>query len=285
MRNRKTPSTATILADDILVTDDITEAIADRWSAYGLCAAVLSGSVTFAVAGQTFTARRGDSIVRMPGQSLDLVCPDPDFTMVAILVSDTFLRQAQPKELSATHGLLAPIDSVVLHGTDGLARRLASDIRDIESRLTDDFHFFHTAIVARAVGTLLIDIADMQARDGYVTAKGETKARVVFRQFIGLLEGGLYRSQRQTSAYADSLGISAAYLSQCCKKAGGDSVSHFIDLFTTRDLVLQLRDTTRPLKAIADSLCFPSVPMLNRYAHRMLGMSPTEYRTTFCSAC
>lgn len=93
-----------------------------------------------------------------------------------------------------------------------------------------------------------------------------------------MLESGTYRTHREVAYYASELCVVPKYLSELCIKFSGVPANYWIKRFTLQEIKKLLRDKSLTIVQIADMLNFSSPAYLNRYVHKNLGVSPTDYR-------
>jgi len=98
-----------------------------------------------------------------------------------------------------------------------------------------------------------------------------------FLLFIDTLNagGGMIRSVEEI---AGKLCITPKYLARVVKENSGMSPSQWLDEYTMRAIVHQLRHTEKPMKDIAQSMGFPSASSFGTFFRKHAGMSPANYR-------
>ena len=103
--------------------------------------------------------------------------------------------------------------------------------------------------------------------------------RPLLRQFIEMLYQGEYVRHRDLSYYASHLCITPHYLSEICKKVGGEPASYWIDRFTLHEVIRCLNRKELPLTEIVERMNFSSLSYFSRYVQKRIGVSPSEYRS------
>jgi AraC family transcriptional regulator, transcriptional activator of pobA len=85
--------------------------------------------------------------------------------------------------------------------------------------------------------------------------------------------------EREVEYYARKLFISPKYLTEICKKSSGKTALEWIRNYTTQRLIILLGNKKLSLTDISDTLKFSSLSFFSRYVRKVLGVSPSEYRS------
>ena len=101
----------------------------------------------------------------------------------------------------------------------------------------------------------------------------------VMNNFIGMLERGDYRKNREVGYYADKLCVTPKYLSEVCKKVSGFSANSWINRYAAIDLVHLLKDKSLSLTDIAYMFDFSSPSHFSRFVQNNLGQKPSAFRS------
>ncbi len=97
-----------------------------------------------------------------------------------------------------------------------------------------------------------------------------------FREFMHLLQK--YPHQREVQWYAKELSITPKYLSEISKERSGKSASEWIAEVTVAEIRHMLRDTTLPIREIAQQMEFPNASFFCQYTKKHTGMTPNRFR-------
>ena len=74
------------------------------------------------------------------------------------------------------------------------------------------------------------------------------------------------------------LRITAKYLSETVKQVSRRTPNDWIDNYVVMELRVQLKNTTKSIKEIAQEMCFPNQSFLGKYFKEHVGVSPMAYR-------
>ena len=107
-----------------------------------------------------------------------------------------------------------------------------------------------------------------------LTIEGTT----LFERFFFLAENNCIR-EREVGYYSSQLCITPKYLSVVCKKVSDKNASEWIDTFTIQKICILLKNKNLTIKEISDKMNFSNPSFFGRNVHRLLRMSPSEYRT------
>jgi AraC-like DNA-binding protein len=149
----------------------------------------------------------------------------------------------------------------------------------IRQKMADTKHHFRTNLVKALLLAMFYDMSNVIWRVERNDIKNRTRKRAdaLFTQFIGLLEDN-FRMERRVSWYAEQLGISGKYLSEVIKHVSQRTPNQWIDDYVVLEIRVQLKNTTKSVREIAQELRFANQSFLGKYFKEHVGISPTEFR-------
>ncbi len=165
----------------------------------------------------------------------------------------------------------------VFHLDDNQTKALENDIEHIKEKIADVGHRFRRELVVTMLKALIIDMSNIIYQFQQVGDEMQTRAEVIFRDFIQAVEKN-YRTERRVSWYAQQLCITSKYLSETVRIVSRRTPSDWIDSYVTRELRVMLRNSTMSIKQIADELNFANQSFLGKYFKEHVGMSPSKFR-------
>ena len=239
--------------------------------------------------GQPFTMREGDCMIIIANRMVSRVVPSADFKVTVIYVEESFLQACTPHSNYGTRGGLSLYINPIMRLTDEERLRVgerSSGMREICQRgfenvcyrMEHPHRFFHGDEMMAALQQLFIDFFECHARiEG--EAEISTQAAQVMNGFIGMLERGDYRKNREVAYYADKLCVTPKYLSEVCKKVSGFSANSWINRYAAIDLVHLLKDKSLSLTDIAYMFDFSSQSHFSRFVQNNLGQKPSAFRS------
>ena len=165
----------------------------------------------------------------------------------------------------------------VFHLDDNQTKALENDIEHIKEKIADVGHRFRRELVVTMLKALIIDMSNIIYQFQQVGDEMQTRAEVIFRDFIQTVEKN-YRTERRVSWYAQQLCITSKYLSETVRTVSRRTPSDWIDSYVTRELRVMLRNSTMSIKQIADELNFANQSFMGKYFKEHVGMSPSQFR-------
>lgn len=236
-----------------------------------------SGHAQYTVDTKMYEVSAGDVIIISEEQVVADYMLSQDCKGIALIMSYDFFQNivSGVHELSAL--FLFARTHPVFHLDDNQTKALENDIEHIKEKIIDIGHRFRRELVMTMLKALIIDMSNIIYRFQQVGEAGQTRAEVIFRDFIQTVEKN-YRTERRVSWYAQQLCITSKYLSETVRTVSRRTPSDWIDSYVTRELRVMLRNSTMSIKQIADELNFANQSFLGKYFKEHVGMSPSKFR-------
>ena len=105
-----------------------------------------------------------------------------------------------------------------------------------------------------------------------------SSAESLFQRFIKMVSDSSV-SFTSVNDYAKALNVTPKYFSSVCKRLSGKTASEIINEEIIKTSKIMLRDNTKSIKQIADSLNFANQSHFGTFFRRHVGMSPQQYRS------
>ena len=236
-----------------------------------------SGHAQYTVDTKMHEVSAGDVIIISEEQVVADYMLSQDCKGIALIMSYDFFQNIVSgiHELSAL--FLFARTHPVFHLDDNQTKALENDIEHIKEKIVDTGHRFRRELVMTMLKALIIDMSNIIYRFQQVGEAGQTRAEVIFRDFIQTVEKN-YRTERRVGWYAQQLCITSKYLSETVRTVSRRTPSDWIDSYVTRELRVMLRNSTMSIKQIADELNFANQSFLGKYFKEHVGMSPSKFR-------
>ena len=266
--------------NDLILFEDITKVplpnSPSRMKALFL-ALCTSGHAQYTVDTKMHEVSAGDVIIISEEQVVADYKLSDDCKGIALIMSYNFFQNI----VSGIHELsplfLFARTHPVFHLDDNQTKALENDIEHIKEKIADVGHRFHRELVVTMLKALIIDMSNIIYQFQQVGDEMQTRAEVIFRDFIQAVEKN-YRTERRVSWYAQQLCITSKYLSETVRIVSRRTPSDWIDSYVTRELRVMLRNSTMSIKQIADELNFANQSFLGKYFKEHVGMSPSKFR-------
>lgn len=269
------------MEEDIVYTEDILDAMSDKYLDTCLHLVCLQGEASFVLEEKKYDVRKDDCIIKPGASPITDVQYSDDFRMKGVIISNEFLRKVHPKTHYEVKGMMSMLGNPIMPMLPADTVRIVKDIDDIHERNDASYHLFYHEVVARAVQNMIMDMYDIHSRENIDDIKDASQSVKLLRQFISYLQTGMYRQERHVDYYASLLCITPKYLSEACINASGHNASFWIDRFTSEEIARLLKEEDMTMQDISDKFRFSSVNYFTRYVKRTLGMTPSEYRQKF----
>ena len=266
--------------NDLILFEDITKVplpnSPSRMKALFL-ALCTSGHAQYTVDTKMHEVSAGDVIIISEEQVVADYMLSQDCKGIALIMSYDFFQNivSGVHELSAL--FLFARTHPVFHLDDNQTKALENDIEHIKEKIIDVGHRFRRELVVTMLKALIIDMSNIIYQFQQVGDEMQTRAEVIFRDFIQAVEKN-YRTERRVSWYAQQLCITSKYLSETVRTVSRRTPSDWIDSYVTRELRVMLRNSTMSIKQIADELNFANQSFLGKYFKEHVGMSPSKFR-------
>jgi putative araC-type transcription regulator len=266
--------------NDLILFEDITKVplpnSPSRMKALFL-ALCTSGHAQYTVDTKMHEVSAGDVIIISEEQVVADYKLSDDCKGIALIMSYNFFQNI----VSGIHELsplfLFARTHPVFHLDDNQTKALENDIEHIKEKIADVGHRFRRELVVTMLKALIIDMSNIIYQFQQVGDEMQTRAEVIFRDFIQAVEKN-YRTERRVSWYAQQLCITSKYLSETVRIVSRRTPSDWIDSYVTRELRVMLRNSTMSIKQIADELNFANQSFLGKYFKEHVGMSPSKFR-------
>ncbi|SRR3712207_2655923 len=261
-----------VYATDIFLLED--ERLA-RCCFHIIC---MGGEGSFVYNESCFHINKNDIIViSHPKEIKNIACTD-DFSVECFAADYQFLSHALPPNNYSIRGSMSLYQDPVIPLSEANAEKFLGDIRRLRDRLGDEDSIYYHEIMASLCLTLMYDIFEFHAIY-YRNKEDVDHANYVVNEFLRMISGGITRTQRDASYFADQLHVSLKYLSRTVKRTTGNTVTSYIDRVTIPMLRKYLDDERLSLTQISDIMNFTSLSYFSRYCSKHLGMSPSKYRS------
>ena len=238
----------------------------------------LDGTAIINFNDKEFEIGRGGCCIIRATQLIEGWKASEDFQCIIVYADPQFIEKATPRSNYGIRGSLSLFNTPVFHLNEEEFERCKADYEHIEKCLANPGHRFFEEVKLNAMQALILDFFDFHARLNEQEDDIQTPNAQLMWRFIGMLERGDYRQNREVSYYASELCVAPKYLSEISKQISGCSANYWINRFTILDISRLLRDKLLSFVEIADLFNFPSASYFTRYVQRYLGESPSEYR-------
>ena len=192
------------------------------------------------------------------------------------MVSFDLLSKNNPDTGWGIKGFLFTQNNPVVPLSEALKQRCEMNFKLLHEKYEDKDHKFRKEILNRQTEIFVMDMWNILAQEMKNREQNQTRG-TIFERFLGLVQEHCME-HREVEFYSSKLFITAKYLTEVCKKNSGKTAMEWIQNYTTRRIVLLLKNKNLSLTEISDTLNFSSTSFFSRYVKKVLGMSPSSYR-------
>lgn len=219
----------------------------------------------------------GDLIVILHGQVTGDFLLSRDFSGKGLMISYDFFYGMVSNIHEISSAFLVTYSHPIIHlGKEEL--EIFEEYFELVSRkITDYQHHYRRDVVRSLLTAMLYDIGNSIYQDQLVNDKRQTRGETIFIDFMHLLEQN-FRRERRVSWYGQQLCITPKYLSESIKQVSKRTPNDWIDSYVVREIRVQLKNTTKSIKEIAQEMNFANQSFFGKYFREHTGVSPSEYR-------
>ena len=237
---------------------------------------VRRGEMTFSDGRHTFTSHTDDLVIWQMSNSIQAVTWSDDFEADFLIASGDFLSKFNPEMVWASKGFIFIRINPSFHLHEQSLRLMNDDFDLFRRRIAQPEAPFKEEVLGRVMQIFLYDLWTVYASEMSQMETSDNAARI-FLRFLAHVQHDC-RQQRDVAYYADLLCITPKYLSQISHQVTGLPASQWISFYATFELVTLLNDQSKSLTEVADLMHFDTASHFSRYAKKLLGKSPSDYR-------
>ena len=240
----------------------------------GLCT---KGSVRYRMDMQEQLLTPGHIIVASERHIIDQCEASPDLEGLCMMMSTPFYNEIMSNVSDLSALFLFAHNHPIFPFSERDQQVFTDYFHVIRSKMTESGSYFRHDLVRTLMLAMFYDLAGVIYQFQQVKDTRQTRADVIFTQFIHLVEANC-RQERRVSWYAKQLCITPKYLSETVKHVSQRTPNEWIDNYVILEARVLLKNTSQSIKEIAKELHFPNQSFLGKYFKEHVGMSPSEYR-------
>ncbi len=240
----------------------------------GLCQ---KGTANLSVDTRNLEVHPGDLFFVSERHIIDYYTTSPDFECICFMVSTPFYHSFVLNVKNVSSLLLFSRSNPVVTLTPDETKVFKNYYAAIRDKVGTTTHHYREELVKALMLAMFYDMSNVIWRVEQPDRKAQSRADIIFAKFINLLEQN-FKKERFVNWYAKELCITPKYLSDVCKQVSKRTANDWIDSYVILELRVQLKNSTKSIKEIAEELNFPNQSFLGKYFKENVGMSPSEYR-------
>ena len=242
-----------------------------------LIALCTNGQVRYTMDTQEQVVNPGDVLIVSERHVIDNYQATDDLDGLCFIVSVKFFHEIIQNISDLSALFLFSRRHPVLHLMERDQRVFQEYFSVIRSKIHNVDNHFRKDLIRTLLLAMFYDLSDVIYRFQQQTGERQSRADVIFTRFIKFVEEHC-KHERRVSWYAQQLGITPKYLSECVKHVSRRTPNEWIDNYVLLELRVLLKNSTKSIKDITQEMNFPNQSFLGKYFKEHVGISPSEYR-------
>ena len=280
LQNTKSWGNAKYIEDDIIIVDDISTALIPkdpRRMNFLILALCTEGEATYTLDTQEMKIQKNDVLLILDRHVVSNFTASKDLKALCIIISVKFFFESIRNVGDVSSLLLLSRNFPVIKLAQEETETFQSYFYLLKTKAADKQNKYRRKLVSTLILAMFYDLSNVVQRMLNTDSMRQTRAEIIFTKFIKLLEGN-FKHERRVGWYAEQLCITPKYLSETIKNVSRRTPNEWIDNYVTIEMRIQLRNSTKSIKEIAEEMNFANQSFLGKYFKEHVGISPSEYR-------
>ena len=280
LQNTKSWGNAKYIEDDIIIVDDISTALIPkdpRRMNFLILALCTEGEASYTLDTQGMKIQKNDVLLILDRHVVSNFTASKDLKALCIIISVKFFFESIRNVGDISSLLLLSRNFPVIKLAQEETETFQSYFYLLKTKAADKQNKFRRKLVSTLILAMFYDLSNVVQRMLDTDSMRQTRAEIIFTKFIKLLEGN-FKQERRVGWYAEQLCITPKYLSETIKNVSRRTPNEWIDNYVTIEMRIQLRNSTKSIKEIAQEMNFANQSFLGKYFKEHVGISPSEYR-------
>ena len=248
-----------------------------RRMSFVLIAMCTRGQVKYKMDAQELAVGPGDLIVVSERHVIDSYLASPDMQGLCMMISVPFINEIIHDVSDTSAMYLFTQNHPVIALSERDQKVFSEYFYVIRRKIAETGNHFRRSLVRALMLAMFYDLSNVVYQSRQLSAKSPARPNIIFTQFLKLVEAHC-KKERRVGWYAQQMCITPKYLSEMVKQASLRTPNDWIDNYVIRELSVQLKNSNKSIKAIAEELNFPNQSFLGKYFKEHVGMSPSDYR-------
>jgi AraC-type DNA-binding domain-containing proteins len=237
----------------------------------------LKGSASYSIDTQEQKVEANDLLIISEQHVIDRFEGTPDLDGLVIIISKAFYNDFMQNVSNVASMFLFSRDHPVISLTEKEVGLFVEYFNLLKEKISDDENRFRHNLVRVLMLAMFYDLSNVISRIQQDDDRRQTRADIIFTQFINLVENN-YKKERRVGWYAEQMCITAKYLSETVKQVSHRTPNEWIDNYVTLEIRILLKNSTKNIKQISEEMNFPNQSFLGKFFKEHVGVSPSQYR-------
>jgi AraC family transcriptional activator of pobA len=236
------------------------------------------GSIKFIFNEQEMECRREEFLFWFAESRFSGLQFSKSFKGTVLLVEKDFLNNNIPDQgwsiNAQLHSRVYPVKKIYAEKDK---QKILSNFKWLNDRFLEYNHRFYHEALNLQMQVFILEMWHIFANE-YERRKHSLQTGTLYERFIQLAHEHC-TTEREVQFYANQLNITSKYLNQICKKTSGITASGWVQRFSKERIIILLQNKNLNISEIADKMGFGSRSFFTRYVKKLLGATPSEYRS------
>lgn len=238
-----------------------------------------SGMIKFVFNGQQFKCKKGEFIFWLAGLPVSELSFSTNFKASFLFLESHLLTSNLPSAKVSIDSYIHSKETPILHPDQKDKERILKNFQLLFDKSQETNHRFFEEALKLQVQLFILEM--WHVFEGEIDRhKRRLQSGTLYERFIVAVQENCIK-EREVQFYSDQLNITAKHLNYICKINTRITASEWIQRFTKERIIFLLQNKNLNISQIALELNFSSSSFFNRYAKKLLGATPKEYRERF----
>lgn len=218
-----------------------------------------------------------DVLIVGEGQILGDIKVDKELAGIGMLISHEFLYNVIHDVRDVSNLFVFSRENPVFSLTSQEVSMFKEYYSLLQMKVDDRHNLFRAQIASSILAAMIYDLCNATSRMQGRESHRNSRSQEVFTEFVRLVEAN-FRHERHVCWYSEQLNVSPKTLLEMVKRVSQRTPNEWLDIYTTLEIRLLLKNTTMSIKEIADELHFGTQSSLGKFFKEHVGISPSNYR-------
>lgn len=237
----------------------------------------MSGEGSYTIGTVEHKVKANDVIVVGEGQVIGGIKMAREMSGIGFLVSHEFLYNVIHEVRDVSNLFVFTRENPVLSLTSEEVAMFKEYYSLLKLKIDDPSNSFRPQIASMILAAMIYDLCNATSRLRIKNTHRHSRSQEIFTEFVKLVEEN-FRHERHVSWYSEQLGVSPKTLLEMVKRVSQRTPNEWLDIYTTLEIRLLLKNTSLSIKEIADELHFGTQSSLGKFFKEHVGISPSNYR-------
>jgi AraC-like DNA-binding protein len=255
--------------------DDATQKLLKKYHVHLYCH---SGKLNFIFNDQQMSCAAGQFLFWFAESRWKIAQVSKGFKATVLLVEKDFLIDNVPDQgwsiNAQLHSRVHPVKDI---HTKAEKDKILNNFKWLLLRSQETDHRFYEEALKLQMRLFILEMWHSFANE-YERRRHSLQTGTLYEQFVHLLQQHCL-TQREVQFYANELNITPKYLNHLCKIHSDRTASDWIQSHARERIILLLQNRHLNISEIAEEMRFSSTSFFTRYVKKLLGQTPTDFRT------